>query len=85
MRPFGPGGISGEQPPGAGHVEIEVTNGASRVYVDWPDGSSTDHEVPDNGELSLDIPPGMPAGIVFVSDMNVPNPADDSFEIGQLD
>lgn len=62
-------------------VTITVTNGAGRIYVDWPDGTFQDFPIPSSGRLRIEIPPGMTPGVVVLTDMNIPDPASDSVPI----
>ena len=73
------GGVSGQQ--SGSSVIITVTNGAKHVYVDWPDGTFTDHSVPPSGKVVIPVPDEIPSGFVTVTDMNIPDPADDVFPI----
>jgi hypothetical protein len=73
------GGVKGSSDGSS--ITIVVTNGAGRIYVDWPDGSFSDYPMPASGRLRIEIPTGMPSGPVTVTDMNIPDPSGTSFPI----
>jgi hypothetical protein len=60
-------------------ITVTATNGATRIYIDWPDGTFADYPLPADGKLRIEIPQGMKPGVVVITDMDIPDPSSDSF------